>query len=317
MGAGLTSSSSSEAVQVLSGRAVAKVWRDWLGEVIRARRITPAFAIVQVGSDPASTVYVRNKLRSAERVGIRAEHVHLPEGVSPAEFRKVVRRLWKTYHGVIVQMPVPAQLQEALEGLLQEFPVEKDVDGFSVGNLGALACGRLQLVPATPLGILVLMHTYGIAPAGKHIVVVGRSRIVGTPLALLLSRAYSWANGTVTVCHSRTQDLEKITRQADVVVVAVGRPHFLRADHVRPGAIVIDVGIHRGADGTLTGDVHPSVYRCVRAYTPVPGGVGPMTVSALLFNVYAAALWQERGIEPVQVITQLLEEECRKWRGKV
>ncbi len=317
MRAGLTITTSSGTAQVLNGRAVARVWRAWLREAIQRWRLTPTLAIIQVGSDPASTVYIRNKLRSAEAVGIRAEHICLSEGVAQDAFREVVRRSWKTYHGVIVQMPVPAHLQEALEVLLEEFPVEKDVDGFSVGNLGALAGGRVQLIPATPLGILVLMHAYGHEPAGKHIVVVGRSRIVGTPLALLFSRAYSWANGTVTLCHSRTQDLGKITRQAEIVVVAVGRPHFLRSEHVRPGAIVIDVGIHRLADGTLTGDVHPSVYNCVRAYTPVPGGVGPMTVAALLFNVYVAALWQERGIAPSEVLPELLEKECRVWREKV
>jgi methylenetetrahydrofolate dehydrogenase (NADP+)/methenyltetrahydrofolate cyclohydrolase len=243
-------------------------------------------AVVLIGSNPASQVYVRNKIKACEEAGIRSFAHYLPENVSQQEAVSLVRALAKdqNVHGILVQLPLPKHLNA--EELLQEIPFEKDVDGFCAENIGKLALQEEGIVACTPLGVMELLKRYQIPVAGKRAVVLGRSNIVGRPMALLLLNA----NATVTVCHSKTRNLIEECARADVLVAAIGKAGFVTSEMVKEGAVVIDVGINRKEDGTLCGDVDfERVKEKAEYITPVPGGVGPMTIAMLLTNVVNAA----------------------------
>jgi len=257
---------------------------------LAARGRRPGLAVVLVGEDPASRVYVGNKEKACAEVGLHSEVHRLPATASQSAVEALIDRLNAdpAIHGIIVQQPLPKHLE--IERLIERIDVDKDVDGFHPGNLGRLVRGEARYVPCTPAGIMVLLERAGIELSGRHAVVVGRSEIVGKPMALLLIRA----NATVTVCNSRTRDLSAHTRAADVLVVATGKPGLVTGDMIRPGAAVIDVGINRLPDGRLVGDVDfPSAAKVAGWLTPVPGGVGPMTVALLIGNTLAGA--ERRG----------------------
>jgi methylenetetrahydrofolate dehydrogenase (NADP+)/methenyltetrahydrofolate cyclohydrolase len=245
------------------------------------------------GDNPAGRVYVRNKRRACERVGITSWLHELPQQASQPEVLDLVARLNAdpAVHGILVQLPLPPHIDEGT--VIGAVAPLKDVDGFGPENLGLLAAGRPRLLPCTPHGVQQLLVRHGIDLHGRHVVIVGRSTIVGRPLALLLMQKSAGANATVTVCHSATPDVAALTRQADIVVAAMGQARYLKAEMIRPGAVVIDVGINRLPDGTLTGDVDFEEVRHVAgAITPVPGGVGPMTVAMLLHSTVHAARLQ-------------------------
>ena len=276
------------AATMIDGRAVAKAFKEEIAEKTAqmiAGGIQPHLAVVLVGENPASQVYVRNKENGCIKAGIRSTVIRLDEGCTQEELEKTVTSLNEdaSVHGILVQLPLPRHLDEAR--VLRLIDPDKDVDGFHAMNSGRLMNGQPGFVPCTPLGVMKLLESYGIDPAGKHAVVIGRSNIVGKPMAMLLLQA----NATVTVCHSRTQNLKEITKQADILVAAVGRANFVTADMVKPGAVVIDVGINR-VDGKIVGDVDYDAVSEVAGYiTPVPGGVGQMTIAMLLSNTLDAA----------------------------
>ena len=248
--------------------------------------ITPKLTVILVGEDPASQVYVRNKGRACEEIGFEAEQISLPATTTQQELDALVDRLNadSTVHGILVQLPLPKGLSE--EQVLLRIAPEKDVDAFHPYNVGRMVAGQITYLPCTPAGVMELIHRSGISVSGKDCVVIGRSNIVGKPMAHLLMQA----NGTVTVCHSRTADLVAHTRRADILVAAIGKANFVTADMVKPGAVVIDVGINRGADGKLVGDVDFAAVEPIASYiTPVPGGVGPMTIAMLMKNTLTAA----------------------------
>ncbi len=253
---------------------------------IKERGYAPGLAVVIVGEDPASQVYVRNKAKACEEVGFYSEVYRLPEATTQEELNALVDKLNGDgrIHGILVQLPLPRHLDET-EVLLRIDP-NKDVDAFHPYNVGKIMIGDYRFLPCTPAGVMALLERSHIDVAGKSCVVIGRSNIVGKPMAMLLLHA----NGTVTVCHSRTQNLSEVTRGADILVVAIGRADFVKADMVKPGAVVIDVGMNRREDGKLTGDVDfDGVEKVASAITPVPGGVGPMTITMLLKNTLIAA----------------------------
>lgn len=242
-------------------------------------------AVVLIGDDPASQVYVRNKVRGCEEAGIRSFAHYLPPDTTQAQAEELVRSLASddAVHGILVQLPLPKHLDA--ERILACIPSSKDVDGFSAENIGKLALGEEGIVACTPLGVMELLRRYSVELRGKRAVVVGRSNIVGRPMALLLLNA----DATVTVCHSRTENLAEECARADILVAAVGKPNFITADMVKDGAVVVDVGINR-VDGKLVGDVDfSSVSQKASLITPVPGGVGPMTIAMLLTNVVTCA----------------------------
>lgn len=246
----------------------------------------PGLSVIIVGDDPASAVYVRNKENACAAVGIKSTTYRLSGETTEEELLALIRRLNadKDVHGILVQLPLPKQISE--ETVLATISPNKDVDAFHAQNVGHIMIGNYRFLPCTPAGVMALLERYGISVEGKHCVVIGRSNIVGKPQAMLLLEK----NGTVTICHSRTKNLADITRQADILVAAVGRANFVTADMVKEGATVIDVGINRLPDGTLCGDVAFSeVEKKAYAITPVPGGVGPMTVTMLLYNTLTAA----------------------------
>ena len=243
----------------------------------------PRLSVVQVGEDPASTSYIRAKSNAAERVGIDLTHHHLSETISKSDLEKLVINLNETEDGIIIQLPLPEGLDEVLD-LIEP---ENDVDGFHSVNLGNIVQEKAGMKPCTPAGIVEMLYRSGNDPKGKHVVVVGRSTIVGKPLALLLSQ--KGIDATVTVCHSRTPDIGKYCREADILVAAVGYPDTITSSMVKPGAVVIDVGVNRTEDG-LVGDTSSDVKQVAGQLTPVPGGVGPMTVVMLMSNVVNAAL---------------------------
>ena len=248
--------------------------------------IVPGLAVVLVGDNPASIVYVRNKKKACEQVGINSFEITLPGDASESELLECIRSLNSDpkVHGILVQLPLPPHINE--ETVINAIDPKKDVDAFHPSNVGKIMIGSYTFLPCTPAGIIDLLDYYGIAVSGKKCVVLGRSNIVGKPMAhLLLER-----NGTVTVCHSKTRNLEEETRSADILVVAVGKPEFVRGNMVKPGAVVIDVGINRKDDGKLVGDVEFSSVNQIASYlSPVPGGVGPMTITTLLKNTFNAA----------------------------
>jgi methylenetetrahydrofolate dehydrogenase (NADP+) / methenyltetrahydrofolate cyclohydrolase len=257
-------------------------------ELMRTHGIRPGLAAVLVGDNPASQIYVRNKRRACEKAGLASWLHELPASTSEADLLTLIARLNAdpTVHGILVQLPLPPHIDESV--IVDAVVSSKDVDGFSPHSLGLLAAGRPRFLACTPHGILQLLVRNNIPVAGAHVVVVGRSNIVGKPLALILMQ--KGIDATVTVCHSRSKDLAALTRSADIVVVAIGKAHFLRADMIRPGAVVIDVGMNSTADGRPTGDVDFAAVREVAsAITPVPGGVGPMTITMLLYNTLQAA----------------------------
>jgi len=277
------------AAVLLDGKALAARVLDVLkGRVsaLTARGVQPKLMVVRVGDDPASKAYIRGKIRACKEVGIAGNEIELRAATTAAEVYAVLADLNedKSVHGVLVQLPLPAHL-DAHEVAARIHP-DKDVDGLHPQNLGRLVQARASFVPCTPAGVLRILSEYQIPLAGRHAVVVGRSEIVGRPMALeLIAR-----DATVTVCNSKTPDLGRITRDADVLVVAVGRPGLIRGTMVKPGAAVIDVGINRTADGRLVGDVEAvSVGEQAGYLTPVPGGVGPMTVAMLMENTVKAA----------------------------
>ncbi len=274
---------------IIDGRAVAAQIRAELhartARFFENRGRNPSLAVVLIGSDPASELYIRNKIKACAEVGIRSLDVRLPADVSREEAIAAVRRLAADDEtdGILVQLPLPPHLDP--REILAEIPAEKDVDGFSEKNIGALALGQDGLVACTPLGVMELLKRYHIEPRGKHAVVIGRSNIVGKPMAMLLLNA----DATVTVCHSRTPDLKEECRRADILIAAAGRAKLVTGDMVKEGAVVIDVGMNR-ENGTLCGDVDfKEAEKKASFITPVPGGVGPMTVAMLLANVCTAA----------------------------
>jgi len=278
---------------LLDGKSLAKQLRAELAEevieFIQNNSVVPCLAAVLVGDDPASEVYVRNKRKACDEVGIESQLHRMPADTPQEELLKLVARLNKdeAVHGILVQSPLPKQIDPA-RVVLAVTPA-KDVDAFHPENVGRLVQGRPRFLPCTPHGVQQLLMRNGIKIAGRHVVVVGRSDIVGKPLAIMLAQKGPGGDATVTICHSRSHDLGAITRLADILVVAIGRAKFITAEMVRPGAAVIDVGINRTPEG-LVGDVDFAAVREVAgAITPVPGGVGPLTIAMLLRNTLVAA----------------------------
>ena len=253
---------------------------------LKSKGITPGLAVVLVGEDPASTVYVRNKAAACEKAGLHSEVIRLPADITETALLDVVKGLNvnPAIHGILVQLPLPAHLDAAK--VIETIAAEKDVDGFHISNAGLLMTGQPLFRPCTPYGVMKMLESENVALRGAEAVVVGASNIVGKPMAMLLLAA----GATVTICNSKTRDLAAQTRRADVLVVATGRPNMISGDMVKPGAVVIDVGINRLSDGRLTGDVdYDSARQVAAAITPVPGGVGPMTIAMLLVNTLEAA----------------------------
>lgn len=284
--------------ELLNGKLVSDYLVDQLAERVHNRVQKgfrrPGLHAILVGNDPASETYVNAKIKACARAGFQGEVHHFAADASEDQVLMLVRslNLRSDVHGFIVQLPLPPHIRES--NIIMSIDPGKDVDGFHPLNQGKMLLGFPSLIPATPLGILQLIKHYKIETSGKHVVVVGRSSIVGTPISLLLSRNESWGNATVTLCHSKTKDLKAITSQADVLIAAIGKPLFFKSDMVKEGAVVIDVGIHRipsetSGKFTLCGDCDTlSMMDKVAAITPVPGGVGPMTIAALLLNTWAS-----------------------------
>ena len=274
--------------QLIDGKKISQEIKDELKEKVEKlgeQGIEGALAVIQVGNDPASSVYVRNKKRACEYIGIRSESYELPEETTEDELLTLIETLNEDpkVNGILCQLPVPEHMDE--NKIIRKIAPEKDVDGFHTQNVGALVVGQTGFVSCTPAGVIQLLKRSGIEIAGKHCVVVGRSNIVGKPMALLMLKE----NATVTICHSRTADLKAMCKQADILIVAVGKPKMITADYVKEGATVIDVGIHRQEDGKLCGDVDfEQVEPVAGAITPVPGGVGPMTIAMLMNNCVEA-----------------------------
>lgn len=265
-----------------------------VAELEQKYQVTPGLAVIIVGENAASKVYVANKHRACEELGIYSEVIEMKATTTKEELLAQIDALNSNakIHGILVQLPLPEQIQASEAEILERIDPKKDVDGFHPVNAGRLATGQEQLVPCTPMGCIRMLELAGIEIAGKHAVVIGRSNIVGKPMMhLLLAR-----HATVTICHSRTKNLAEITRQADILVVAIGRPNFVTAEMVKPGAAVIDVGINRIAPKKLTGDVDFSEVEAVAgAITPVPGGVGLLTIAMLMENTITAAMLQLAG----------------------
>lgn len=276
---------------LLDGKYIAEKIKSELKREIESSGKKISLAIIQVGDDPASSVYIRNKIKSCEYVGIESRVIHLPESVSQNELLCQVYQLNQdaTVTGILVQLPLPSHIDEY--EVISAISIEKDVDGFHELNAGRLFLGKNCIAPCTPLGIIELLKRYQIRIRGKECVVVGRSNIVGKPIAMLLLEN----NGTVTMCHSKTKDLKAICRRADILICAIGVPKFFTDEYVKDRAVVIDVGVHRLPDGSLCGDVDlESVAKVAVAATPVPGGVGAMTVAMLMKNCVSLAAIQER-----------------------
>ncbi|WP_418747798.1 bifunctional methylenetetrahydrofolate dehydrogenase/methenyltetrahydrofolate cyclohydrolase FolD [Frisingicoccus sp.] len=275
--------------QIIDGKKISAEIKDELKEKVAAlkaegKEIT--LAVIQVGNDPASTVYVGNKKKSCAYIGIRSLAYELPEDTTEEELLSLVEQLNQSrdVHGILVQLPLPKQINE--DKIIKAIAPAKDVDGFHPQSVGALSIGQPGFVSCTPAGIIQLLKRSGIEIDGKECVIVGRSNIVGKPMALLLLRE----NGTVTVCHSHTKNLKDVCKRADILVAAIGKPKFFDHEYVKEGAVVIDVGIHRNENNKLCGDVdYEDVFPHVSAITPVPGGVGPMTIAMLMYNCVQAA----------------------------
>lgn len=275
---------------IIDGKATSAAMKEELKteieEFAQKNGFRPGLSVIIVGDDPASAVYVRNKENACAAVGILSKTYRLPRETTEEELLALIDTLnvSSDVHGILVQLPLPKQISE--ERVLAKISPRKDVDAFHAENVGHIMIGNYHFLPCTPAGVMALLERYDISVEGKQCVVIGRSNIVGKPQAMLLLEK----NGTVTICHSRTKNLADITKQADIIVAAVGRPNFVTADMVKDGATVIDVGINRLPDGKLCGDVSfDEVAKKAYAITPVPGGVGPMTVTMLLYNTLTAA----------------------------
>lgn len=276
---------------LIDGKALAKKMQAELAEKVTVMRdkygIVPGLTVILVGDNPASQVYVRNKERSAVKVGFKSDTIRLPEYVSEEELLEIIEGLNQdpTVHGILVQLPLPSHINE--KKIVMAIAPHKDVDGFHPMNTGHLWSGRPVMVPCTPAGIMALLREYDVDIEGKNAVIIGRSNIVGKPMAQLLLDK----NATVTLTHSRTHHLAKVASQADILIVAIGQGHFVTKDFVKEGAVVIDVGMNRDDNGKLIGDVKfDEVSEVASLITPVPGGVGPMTITMLLEQTYQAAL---------------------------
>lgn len=282
---------------IIDGKAIAAQVRGEVAEkvsALKAKGITPCLAVILVGENPASVSYVTGKQKALAEVGMTDRSLHLPESTTEEELLKIIDDLNKdtTVHGILVQLPLPEHINE--EKVLLAIDPEKDVDGFHPMNVGNLVIGKKAFLPCTPHGIIVLLEKMGIETRGKHAVVIGRSNIVGKPVSLLLARKET--NCTVTICHTGTKNMAEMTRQADILIAATGRPHTVTKDMVKPGAVVIDVGVNRIPDDTkksgfrLTGDCdYADLLETASFITPVPGGVGPMTIAMLIFNTLESA----------------------------
>ncbi len=273
---------------IIDGKKISKELKDELKEKVeslKAQGKKAALAVIQVGNDPASSVYVNNKKKACAYIGIESLSFELPEETTEEELLALVDRLNKDdeVHGILVQLPLPKQIDE--DKIIQEISPKKDVDGFHPENVGNLVIGQKGFVSCTPAGIIQLLKRSNIEITGKNCVVIGRSNIVGKPMALLMLRE----NATVTIAHSKTQNLKDICKKADILIVAIGKPQFITAEYVKEGAVVIDVGIHRDEQNKLCGDVKfDEVEPIASAITPVPGGVGPMTIAMLMNNCVEA-----------------------------
>ena len=276
--------------EIIDGKRISQEIKDELKERVAQLKQDgkeATLAVIQVGSDPASSVYVNNKKKACAYVGIRSLSYELPEETTEAELLDLIDRLNNddTVNGILVQLPLPKHIKEDL--VIQSISPAKDVDGFHPENVGRLVIGEKGFVSCTPAGIIQLMKRSGIEISGKNCVVIGRSNIVGKPMALLMLRE----NATVTIAHSKTENLKEVCKEADILIVAIGKPQFITADYIKEGAVVIDVGIHRNAENKLCGDVkYDEVAPHASAITPVPGGVGPMTIAMLMHNCVEAIL---------------------------
>ncbi len=275
--------------QIIDGKAIGQQIRESIaekGKELKEMGVTPGLAVILVGEDPASQTYVRNKHRSCEAIGIYSEVIKLPENTSEEELVEQIHTLneRKEIHVILVQLPLPKHINE--DKVIAAISPDKDVDGFSPVSVGKMMLGQDTFLPCTPFGVMKLLEYSGIEIAGKHAVVVGRSHIVGKPMGQLLLQK----DATVTYTHSKTKDLPSITKQADILIAAVGRPNFITREHVKEGAVVIDVGINRVENNKLVGDVNYEEVEPISSYiTPVPGGVGPMTITMLLYNTVKSA----------------------------
>lgn len=271
--------------KIIDGKAISRQVKDEVRDRVKNEKIDATLAVIQVGNDPASTVYVGNKKKACEYTGIRSLSFELPEETPEEELLDLVRDLNERddVDGILVQLPLPKHMDE--DKVIRTISPRKDVDGFHPQSVGALSIGQPGFVSCTPAGIIQLLKRSGVEIEGKECVIVGRSNIVGKPMALLMLRE----NATVTVCHSRTRDLKEITKRADILIVAIGKPRFITKDYVKEGAVVVDVGIHRNENGKLCGDVDfDDVEPLASKITPVPGGVGPMTIAMLMNNCVEA-----------------------------
>lgn len=287
-------------MKILSGKELTALMEEQMAEetaAIRKAGRAPTLAVIRVGDDPATGIYVRNKMRAAERVGILSEDVHLPAEATQAELEAEVERLneYPNISGLICQLPLPPHIKA--ERIPERINPLKDVDCFHPFNFGLMSMGTPRFLPCTPAGIMELLSYYDVPTVGRHVVVLGRSNIVGRPIAMMLGQ--KGLDATVTLCHSRTEDAISIAREADIVIAAIGRPEWVRAEMIKDGAVVVDVGIHRVDDPTrksgsrMCGDVEQAgVAKKASALTPVPGGVGPMTITMLLKNTILAAQLQ-------------------------
>ena len=275
---------------IINGKEISKAIREEIKEatelLVKDTGIRPGLAVIIVGEDPASQVYVRNKKKACDEVGFYSESYELPESTTQEELNALVDKLNKSdkIHGILCQLPLPKHLDE--NEVIMRISPDKDVDAFHPQNVGKIMIGDYSFLPCTPAGVMALLERSGIEVSGKECVVVGRSNIVGKPQAMLLLHA----NGTVSICHSRTKDLASVCRRADILVAAIGKADFFTGDMIKEGAVVIDVGMNRRADGKLTGDVDFASVEPKASYiTPVPGGVGPMTITMLMQNTLTAA----------------------------
>jgi len=269
---------------IIDGKKISAEMKDELRETVsglKSKGIEITLAVILVGNDPASTVYVGNKKKACEYIGLNSRSYELPEETTQEELLNLVETLNSdpAVNGILVQLPLPKHINEDL--VIQRISPAKDVDGFHLQSVGALSIGQKGFVSCTPAGIIQLLKRSGITMEGKECVIIGRSNIVGKPMALLMLRE----NATVTICHSRTKNLPEVTKRADILIVAIGKPRFVTKEFVKEGAVVIDVGIHRNENNKLCGDVdYEDVFDHVSAITPVPGGVGPMTIAMLMNN---------------------------------
>ena len=275
---------------IIDGKKIAAETRADIAQRVAAfekeKGFKPGLAVIIVGENPASQVYVRNKKKACEDVGMYSIVIEMPEATTQDELMVKIEELKNdtAIHGILVQLPLPAHLDE--DAVIAAIPPEKDVDAFHAQNTGKIMIGDFDFLPCTPAGVMKMLEYEGVEIEGKECVVVGRSNIVGKPQAMLLLHK----NGTVTICHSKTKNLAEVTKRADILVVAVGRADFITGDMIKPGAVVIDVGMNRGSDGKLTGDVDfDTASKVAGMITPVPGGVGPMTITMLLENTLTAA----------------------------